>query len=158
MFKILNSQGDFEAIASNFQASTVHAGGLAPIGARPPACTVMNKFRAWIYKGPILKGLKIDPLNQEDRSICGSGIISYPHANISFWRLCWIIDSKCIHIHNLINKDDVTSTGLPYSLHSKFPRQFTIHNHLLIGSRQERPRRDNLSAWECSCYFLTVNS
>ena len=41
----------------NLEVSTVPADGLAPVGARPSAGSVMTTFRAQIYTGPALEEL-----------------------------------------------------------------------------------------------------
>ena len=49
----------------NFIVNTVPADGLAPLGARPSAGTVMTKSRSHTYTGPALKGLALtDPTPQ----------------------------------------------------------------------------------------------
>ena len=41
---------------AEFSISTVRADGLAPIGARPSAGTVMSRFKSFIYTGSALEG------------------------------------------------------------------------------------------------------
>ena len=49
------NQRNFQEILSNYVIMTVPADGLAPLGARPSADTVMTKFSSCIYTGPALQ-------------------------------------------------------------------------------------------------------
>ena len=57
--KIIDSQRNFDGNMSEFVVSTVPADGLAPLGARPSAGTVMTNIRSYIYTYTYIYGTGI---------------------------------------------------------------------------------------------------
>ena len=56
-FLISDKYRNYDEIMSIFSAITVSADGLAPVGARPSADTIMTKFSFYIHIGPAFECL-----------------------------------------------------------------------------------------------------
>ena len=84
------SQRNFTENLFKFIVITVATDGLAPLGARPSAGTLITKYESCIYIGPALEGAYIlDQHFKVIRPYCILVILSYnpPAYVIKFWRV-----------------------------------------------------------------------
>ena len=108
-----NSEGNIPYVVVN----TVHADGLAPLGARASACTVMTKFGSCIHKGLTHGGLTVwELLVQRTNSsmlLNGSSIYIYTYFTISIPSI--LLYTNMINFYNLNGEKLINLSNGPWS-------------------------------------------